>query len=176
MELVTARLRIREFVPQDHAAVHRYASDPEVTRYTDWGPNDPAATEVFLAEARTSATTDPRTRYALGVVRRDLDELIGSVELQISSEEEGRGVLGYVLARQSWGRGYATEAAATMLRYGFEELGLRTISATCDPDNTASAAVLQRIGMHGEAYLQHHVHIRGEWRDRLLFSCGPAAG
>ena len=77
--------------------------------------------------------------------------------------------LGYVLGRRSWRQGYATEAAARMLRHSFVELGLRSITATCDPDNAASAAVLRKIGMHQEGYLRHHVHTRGEWRDRLLF-------
>ena len=169
MELVTERLRIREFVLQDHAAIHRYAGDPEVTRYMDWGPNDLRATDVFLSEAGRSAADYPRTRYALAVVRRDSAELIGSVELQISSDDHGRGVLGYVLTRHHWGNGYATEAAAALLRYGFDELGLRTISATCDPANTASAAVLKKIGMRREGYLHHSVYARKQWRDRLLF-------
>ena len=169
MELVTERLRIREFVVKDHGAVHRYASDPEVTRYMDWGPNDLKATEAFLHEAEVSALSYPRTRYALAVVRRDLNALIGSVELLLDNEHEGRGVLGYVLARPDWGNGYATEAACALLRYGFDELGLATISATCDPDNTASATVLEKIGMRPDGCLRHSVYAREEWRDRLLF-------
>lgn len=170
MELLTERLRLREFVVEDHGAVHRFASDPEVTRYTDWGPNDPEATEMFLAEAQASASAAFRTRYALAIVRRDLDQLIGSVELHVTSQENGHGGLGYVLGRRSWGQGYATEAAARMLRYGFVELGLRSISATCDPGNAASVAVLEKIGMHQVGLLHHHVFSRGEWRDRLRFA------
>ena len=171
MELLTERLRLREFVVEDHEAVHRYASDPEATRYMDWGPNDPKATEVFLAQAQASAAYVPRSRYALAIVRRELNELIGSVELQVTDQENGYGVLGYVLGRDWWGQGYATEAAAGMLRYGFVELRLGSISATCDPDNAASAAVLKRIGMHQVGHLHHHVYTRGEWRDRLQFAC-----
>jgi ribosomal-protein-alanine N-acetyltransferase len=169
MQLATKRLRLREFVLKDHDAVHRYAGDPEVTQYMDWGPNDTEATQLFLQEARSSAASYPRSRYALAVVRRDLDELIGSVELLLSSGDDHTGVLGYVLAHQSWGNGYATEAASALLRYGFDELGLREITATCDPSNGASAAVLEKIGMRAEGYLQRHVYAKGEWRDRLLF-------
>ena len=170
MELGTERLRLREFVGKDHEAVHRYASDPEVTRFMDWGPNDIEATRVFLQEAIGSADSFPRSRYPLAVVRRDLDELIGSVELQVASEQNRQGVIGYVLARRSWGNGYATEAAAALLRYGLDDLGLHKISATCDPDNTASAGVLGKIGMRQEGYLSRKVFARDEWRDRLLFA------
>ncbi len=48
MELATPRLLLREFRGADHAAVHEFASDPEVVRYTDWGPNDPQDTAAFL--------------------------------------------------------------------------------------------------------------------------------
>jgi ribosomal-protein-alanine N-acetyltransferase len=72
--------------------------------------------------------------------------------------------------RYSWGRGYATEAAAALLRYGFDELGLQKISATCDPNNTASVGVLRKIGMRQEAYLPRHVAKGDERHDRLLFT------
>jgi [ribosomal protein S5]-alanine N-acetyltransferase len=168
MELATERLLLREFVLDDFEAVHRYAADPEVTRFTDWGPNDHQATLMFLNEVRASAASDPRSRYALAVVRPDLGELIGSIELQVGND--GHGMLGYVLARRSWGNGYATEAASALLRYGFEELGLQQISATCDPNNAASAAVLERIGMRQQAYLPRYVAKGDEWHDRLLFT------
>src|SRR5215203_2218978 len=72
MELLIERPRLREFVVEDHEAVHRYASDPEATRYTDWGPNNLKATEVFMAGAQASASDVPRTRHAGAIVRQDL--------------------------------------------------------------------------------------------------------
>jgi ribosomal-protein-alanine N-acetyltransferase len=113
----------------------------------------------------------PRRRYALAVVvRSDAERLIGSIELRVVSFEHRQGEIGYVLARESWGHGYATEATQRLLAFGFNELGLHKISATCDPENRASVAVLTNNGMHQEAVLRDHVHVRGEWRDRLLFS------
>jgi RimJ/RimL family protein N-acetyltransferase len=55
-------------------------------------------------------------------------------------------------------------------RLWFQRAGLHKISATCDPENHASVAVLTKNGMHQEGVLRDHVHVRGEWRDRLLFS------
>jgi ribosomal-protein-alanine N-acetyltransferase len=59
MELLIERPRLREFVVEDHEAVHRYATDPEATRYTDWGPNDLKATEVFMAGAKRAPRMFP---------------------------------------------------------------------------------------------------------------------
>jgi GNAT superfamily N-acetyltransferase len=75
-----------------------------------------------------------------------------------------------VLARHAWGRGYATEAAAALLAFGFDEAGLHKISATCDPENIGSSRVLQKIGMRQEGRLQDHLLVRGQWRDRLLYA------
>jgi ribosomal-protein-alanine N-acetyltransferase len=104
------------------------------------------------------------------VVDRADEALIGSVELRIISQAHQQGGMGYVLARRRWERGLATEAAAAMLRLGLEALGLHKITATCDPENTASARVLVKVGMRREGYLHDHLCIRGRWRDRLLFA------
>lgn len=170
MELVTPRLLLREFRNSDHSAVHAYASDPEVTRYTDWGPNSPEATAAFLAETEHDAAAEPRTEYTLAVVDRVDDVLIGAVHLGLTSQAHRRGDMGYVLARPRWRKGYATEAAAAILWFGFEQAGLHKITATCDPDNVASARVLSKIGMRPEGHLHQHLLIHGQWRDRLLFA------
>jgi [ribosomal protein S5]-alanine N-acetyltransferase len=170
MELVTSRLLLREFSGSDHEQVHVYAADPEVSRFMLWGPNRPEETVAFLAGVRAEASAEPRTNYTLAVVVRASGELVGTVHLGETSAEHRRGELGYVLAQAHWGRGYATEAATVVLRFGFTTLNFHKIIATCDPDNVASARVLEKIGMHREGHLRRHVLIRGEWRDRLLFA------
>lgn len=179
MELITPRLSLREFHADDHAAVHAFAGDAEVTRYTDWGPNSPADTAAFLAAVVRDALDVPRSRFGLAVVLREDGVLIGSVELRVTGETDGRAELGFVLGRPWWGRGYAGEATGALLRFGFGELGLHKISATCDPDNAASARVLTKVGMRREGHLHDHLRLHGQWRDRLLYAAlstqAPAA-
>ena len=170
MELVTSRLLLRELTETDRDAVHRYAGDPAVTRFMDWGPNRLADTVAFLAESGGAANALPRVSYSLAVVVRASDELVGAVHLGEASSAHRRGEMGYVLAAAQWGKGYATEAAAAMLHFGFDRLRLHKITATCDPDNVASAHVLEKIGMRCEGRLRDHLLIRGQWRDRLTFA------
>lgn len=170
MELVTSRLLLREFSDSDHDAVHRYAGDTEVTRYMDWGPNSPADTAAFLSVVQSEASAGVRSAYTLAIVVRTNDELIGAVHLGETSSRHRRGEMGYVLARAHWHKGYATEAAAAILRFGFDSVGLHKIAATCDPENVGSARVLEKIGMQLEGYLRQHLLIRGQWRDRLAFA------
>jgi ribosomal-protein-alanine N-acetyltransferase len=75
-----------------------------------------------------------------------------------------------VLARRSWGNGYATEAAAAVLAFAFGPLGLHRVAATCDPANIGSRRVLEKSGLQYEGHLRDYLRIRGEWRDRLLFA------
>jgi len=115
-------------------------------------------------------TATPRQVWALAVVRAADDTMVGACELRVDSPAHRRGSLGYTLARDEWGRGYATEAAAALLRFGFTGLGLHKISATCDPANAGSFRVLEKIGMTLEGQLRDHLSVRGEWRDRLLYA------
>jgi RimJ/RimL family protein N-acetyltransferase len=75
-----------------------------------------------------------------------------------------------VIDADHWGCGYATEAAASLLRFGQETLRLRDITATCKPENTASARVLEKIGMVQVGLLRADKLIRGQWRDSLVYS------
>jgi len=170
VELRTTRLRLRDFELGDFQAVHAFAADLAVVSYVEWGPNTPEQTQAFLREARASADVSPRRHYALAVVHSDAESLIGAIELRVVSREHRRGEIGYVLAHEWWGHGYATEATRRLLAFGFKELGMHKISATCDPENGASVAVLTKNGMQQEGVLRDHVYVRGQWRDRLLVS------
>jgi RimJ/RimL family protein N-acetyltransferase len=76
--------------------------------------------------------------------------------------------MGWVLRRDAWGNGYATEAAEALLRFGVQSLGLHRVEATCAPANEASARVMARIGMRYEGRMRDHLLVRGAWRDSLL--------
>jgi len=162
MELRTERLMLREFRLNDEVVVHRFGSDEEVTRYLTWGPNSPADTTAYLKKVVREAAREPRTSFTLAVATLD-DELIGVANLTIT-DAGSKGELGYVLARDSWGRGYATEVARRLIVFGFNELGLRRITAVCHPDNFASARVLEKAGLHFEGTLRDHLRVRGGWR------------
>ena len=166
--LLSERLEYRELGDDDFAAVHAYASDPEVVRFMPWGPNTEPDTRDFLERAQRAALTEPRRGYEMAVVTRADGRLIGAVGLHLAEADE-QAMLGYCYHRDAWGLGYATEAAETLLGFGFEVLLLRRIWAGCDPDNTASARVLEKVGMTLEGRLREDCNIRGVRRDTLMF-------
>ena len=166
MELVTERLVLREYRADDVDAVQDYASDPEVWRFMHWGPNTRDDTAAFLASVVGSALERPRSSYELAITLQGA--VIGGVGLRVQSEAHRRGDMGWVLRRDTWGHGYATESAQALLAFGVASLGLHRVEATCDPANTASARVMAKLGMAYEGHLRDHLLVRGAWRDSLL--------
>jgi RimJ/RimL family protein N-acetyltransferase len=169
-ELLTDRLRLRAFRPGDWPAVHDYAADVEVVRFMDWGPNTIEQTRYHVNRSVAMAEVSPRLTFPYVVERLADRRVIGATELSMTSLDHRRAEMGYVLAREAWGRGFATEAAGALLDYAFDKLGLHRVAATCDPDNAGSARVLEKIGMTPEGRMRAYYLIRGEWRDRLMYA------
>jgi RimJ/RimL family protein N-acetyltransferase len=150
--------------------VHEYASDPKVVRFMSWGPNTEEQTRNFIQKSIDYQKEKPRVNYSLAVVIRDQNRLIGGCGIYESSIQSREGWIGYCLNRQFWGQGYATEAARSLLEFGFTRLNLHRIFAICDTENTASAHVMEKIGMQYEGHLRENVQCKGAWRDSFLYA------
>jgi len=170
VELATQRLLLRDFVPGDLADIHAYGREPEVVRYMDWGPNTEAQTADFLKRKLAAQRALPRAEYELAVVLKETGRVIGGIGLRLSRPAHRAGDMGYVFNPQHWGRGYCTEAAAAIIAFGLGELGLHRIYAICDPDNRASARVMEKIGMTYEGRLRDYTWKKEKWRDSLIYA------
>ena len=166
--LRTARLTLRDFAPNDSDAIHAYASDPEVTRFMSYGPRTVAETRAYLERMLASQRENPRLIWELGVAVTADGRLVGACDLTLENAQETD--LGFVFLRDVWGMGYATEAARTLVRAGFEQLGLNRISSTCDVSNGASARVLEKAGLQREATLEQHKYAKGQWWTSFLYA------
>jgi RimJ/RimL family protein N-acetyltransferase len=90
------------------------------------------------------------------------------VGLRIEADH-GRAELGYWIGVPYWGNGYATEASRTLVKYGFETLGLHRIFASHVVRNSASARVLRKIGMRHEGCQRGHILKWGEFLDLEIY-------
>jgi [ribosomal protein S5]-alanine N-acetyltransferase len=147
MQLETRRLIIRDFVEADFEAVHAYGSDPEVVRYMVFPPSTPEGTREHLAHCIALAQERPRRTYDMGIVLKDTGQLVGGITIGVTNPDEGEAAFSYLFNRSAWGQGYASEALAELLRFGFTELGLRRIADSCDAANVASARVMEKCGL-----------------------------
>lgn len=164
----TPRLILRDFIDGDLPAVQAYASDVEVTRYMDWGPNTEAQTIEYLQRQKALATESPRKSFELAVTLKTGGTLIGGCGLRVNASGH-EGNIGYVYERSHRGLGYAAEAAAGMLTFGFETLGLHRIFCTADVRNRASWHIMEKLGMQREGLLREHEMFKGEWRDSYVY-------
>jgi len=134
------RVALAGFLARDLMQVHAYTSDPEVCRYSLWGPNTLAETESFIADAMIARPGRMMTAVMME------GKVIGSAAIWRTDDTGLVGEMGYTLNQDYWGQGLATEVAGLLISIGREKLGLRRIEATCDPQNAASIRVLEKSG------------------------------
>ncbi|MCY7417914.1 MAG: GNAT family N-acetyltransferase [Chloroflexi bacterium] len=162
LPLRTPRLTLRALLPVDAAIQVAYRNDPEVYRYQDWEvPVTLEAAESFVAEQ--AGITGPRPAAWVQIGIEQDGELAGDVAMGL----DGTGKLatiGYTLRADQQGRGFATEAVGSLLDAMFER-GLHRAAATLDPDNIASAMLLERLGFRYEGRAVKAAFVRGEWLD-----------
>jgi ribosomal-protein-alanine N-acetyltransferase len=158
--LRTARLVLRPFRADDASAVQRQLAEWEVASTTAAVPYPYPAGAAEAWIAALAERFEAEDVVALAVTLADGGALIGAVELRPARGGHAA-ELGYWIGRRHWGRGFATEAAAAVVRWGLGERGLHRVFATCYGRNPASAAVLRRIGFRHEGTLRRH-HLRWE--------------
>src|SRR5436305_10809819 len=144
----TARLRLRPFHDHDLEELVRLIGDWEVARWVSSVPHpySQADGRAWIAAVREDHAAGRPRRFAIAV--KDTDQIIGGIGLDGDpGADTDEAALGYWLGQPYWGRGYAREAVAALLDYGFRTLGLKTVRAYTDPANTASQKVLLSCGL-----------------------------
>jgi RimJ/RimL family protein N-acetyltransferase len=111
----------------------------------------------------------PRCKFQFAITFPNDDRVIGNCGSRCKAENDWEADIGYELAPEYWSRGYATEAALAMVNFGFQTLKLHRISAWCIAANTASARVLEKVGMQLEGWLRENEYFKGRWWDTLLY-------
>jgi len=139
-------------------------ADPIVTR---WLP------EGVLSEAQAQAFAQKhagRSATAIAAIERNSEQFVGHMVFHPwfgSATYE----IGWALAGDHQGRGYATEAARALLDYAFDALGCHRVIATCQPENVASWRVMEKLGMRREAHFVRGLQqANGAWWDEYFYA------
>ncbi len=169
VRIVTPRLLLREYTPDDWEATFAYQRDPRYLRYYPWTGRTPQDAKEFVRTFVGWQAETPRRRAQLAVALRCAGELIGSCGVRRKPDDDSEAEIGYEVAPAHWGQGYATEAASAMAAYAFREWRLRRLSSWCIAENAASARVLEKLGMLMEGRLPANKRFKGRAWDVLLF-------
>jgi ribosomal-protein-alanine N-acetyltransferase len=166
----TGRLILRKPRLEDAESIFRnYASDSEVTRFLVWRPHSQLdQTREFISACIRSWQEEERFPFV--ICQAGSVEAIGMIELRL---EEFKADIGYVLARNYWGRGYMTEALRALIAWCFEQPWIYRVWAVCDTENLASARVMEKAGLQREGRLRReiiHPNITEVPRDVYIYS------
>lgn len=165
----TERLLLRPWRDDDLDAFHRLRGDPEVARFLYDVPLSRDEARAKLDTLRTTIS-EPGPWMNLAVEVVATGEVAGDVGLAWVSDVHRLADIGYAFLPEHRGRGYATEAATAMVDLAFTELDCHRVAGHIDARNTASAAVLQRLGMRLEAHLVENEWVKGAWSDESIFA------
>jgi RimJ/RimL family protein N-acetyltransferase len=152
-EVRTERLLLRRWRPADEAPMAAINRDPEVTRFLN-RPVDEASVQAFHDAMVAHWEEHGFGAWAVEVADGEaLDgRMIGFVGLAYPPpflpDVQGRPELGWRLGRESWGRGYATEAALAARDDALVRLGVTDLMSIIHPDNERSQSVARKLGMH----------------------------
>jgi len=143
MEITSDRLLIRPLGPEYLDTYNEYALSPENARYMCFLPHDNGEESLeFLKKVEAEwAKPDPKV-YEFAIICNG--EHIGGISVHM---DYGKPVLGWIINRKYWGRGFAYESAKAVMDYFSANLGIEYFCAYCDTRNTASYRLMEKLGM-----------------------------
>ncbi len=160
----TSRLTLRLFEEGDIDAFAAYRSDPEIARYQGWdAPYTREQAAAFVHSQLTVLPGQPGEWMQVALSLKDAPGLIGDCAFCVLKEDPRQAEIGFTMARAYHGQGYMTEAVHRLLEYLFTDLNLHRVRANCDPQNLASARVLQRAGMRHEGRFIDSLWFKGAY-------------
>jgi ribosomal-protein-alanine N-acetyltransferase len=156
-ELLTPRLYLRGFTPDDVPAIHAAYGDAAAMRYWNHAPSpDLERTDRYV---RGWMKIRPLTYMIWAIALREDDRCIGMVNYHTRDTHNARVEIGYILVPSEQGRGFMTEALTVLITHLRAALRVHRIEAQIEPDNLRSRAVVERLGFTLEAPL-----LRDRWR------------
>jgi len=169
--LETERLVLRPFEEGDLDAVYGMQSDVEVARWLYDEPRTLEETRLHLDRKMALKEFAAENDWlSAAVIERKSGLVVGDIALHWVSEKHKTGELGFIFDPAHHGRGYATEAARAFLAFAFEGMGFHRVIGRTEARNTASARVLEKLGMRREALLVENEWVKGEWQSELVYA------
>jgi [ribosomal protein S5]-alanine N-acetyltransferase len=168
--LQTSRLLLGAFDSSDAAELVRLAGAREIadTTVSIPHPYDLDHATAWISNQRRESVRGRATNFAVRLLPGS--PLIGCAGLRDIDHEHLQAELGFWIGREWWGQGYAREAAAAVIRFGFERLGMNRICAHHMARNPAAGQVLIHAGMQREGLLRERVRKWGVYEDVVLYA------
>lgn len=165
IRLTGRSVTLREFTEADVDGLHAVVGDERVTDSMAMDALTRDQTTRWLGQILDQGRAEPRREFFLAIEAEST--VAGFARLSLEGSEAGD--LGFAIGADHWGRRYAPDAAAVIIDFGFERLGLHRIAAQAAPTNHGSMAVLTRLGFLPEGRIRDHVRRNGNWEDSIAY-------
>jgi ribosomal-protein-alanine N-acetyltransferase len=165
--LETERMRLTPLVADDTLHIFPLMADAEVMAFWDIGEIDDPDVIANIVAGQVEEMAQGRAVYWT-LRTLDDDRFLGACDLSEIDRRHRRAEVGFMLGREAWGQGFASEAMQAVLSYA-ATLGLRRLMARTHLGNRRSEALLEKLGFEEEGMLRGHVLRDGERRDCRLF-------
>lgn len=162
----TDRLILRRYKKSDLSDLYEYLSDKEVVKFEPYKP-------MNMQDAENSLDWRISTDEMVAVELKSNHKMIGNVYLRKRDFDALE--IGYVFNQKYWGKGYAKESCMELIKLAFSD-GIHRIYAECDPQNTSSWRLLEKLGFEREAHLRKNIYFwKNEenmpiWKDTFIYT------
>lgn len=168
-ELNTQRLNLRRMQVSDSHSLFKIWSDPDVTKFMNnsrFTHETQAKEMIELFEEMAQANKAIR----FSMIELKSYEIIGTCGFNFIDFENSKAEIGYDIAKDYWGMGYAPEGIRALLNYAFKTLELNRIEAKVEPENVNSIKVLQKLNFTFEGTLRQYEKSKGNFIDINIYS------
>jgi len=170
VNISTERLILRGIRLSDAESIFKYRSNPQIYEFQNWKPRTLQDVQGYIREKVSEVPNIHDTWYQLSILIKETNELVGDIGIHFIDPDNLQVEIGYTISLEYQGKGYASEAVAGVINYLFNNLKKHRITASVDPKNTKSIALLRRIGMREEAHFKKSIWFNDEWTDDVVYA------
>lgn len=167
MKIITERLLNRPISLKNKHDIFAYRSDAGANKYQNFIPKSVEEVEEFISK-NPKEINIPGSWFQLVIEVKETGIVIGDIGLHFIDDQQAE--LGITLNKEYHGKGFAKEALTAVIDYLFNELNKHRITASIDPENTASIKLFERIGFRKEAHHVNSIFHNGKWTDDAVYA------
>lgn len=167
--LETERLILRKIALDDAPDIFEYACIPEVAEFLVWYPHQSLQDSIdFIKFTETKFANGEW--IILGIELKEKKKLIGSIDIRGWMGVNNCAEIGYVISKEYWKKGIATESLRSVIKFCMDELRLNRVEAHCEENNIGSWQVMEKCGMKYEGTLREKVFVKERFRSMKMYS------
>ena len=170
MKLETKRLILEKLEMKHVEAFYFYRSDAETNKYQGWIPYAMEDCQHFIKNKLAKEFNKTGTWYQFAIVLKDSNKMIGDFGVHFLDGDIHQVEIGCTINKKYHRKAYAKEALTAIVNHLFRDFKKHRITASIDPNNTASIRLMEKLGFRKEAHFKESILINDKWVDDVVYA------